>query len=59
MPKMPEMPMGEPTKEDKIFDRAMKMRLLFHIPKNEPVLIWDVEEGNDRVYKFLIKEVKK
>jgi len=55
MPKMPEMSMGEPTNEDRIFDRAMKMRLLFHIPKNQPLLIWNVEEGDDQVYKLLIR----
>lgn len=58
MPEMPEMPMDEPTQEERVWDEAMRMRLLFQIPKNQPVLIWDVKEGNEEVYQLLIKEVK-
>jgi len=55
MPKIPEMPMCEPTKEDRICDEAMSMRLLFHIPKSQPVLIWNVAQGSGEVYKILLQ----
>jgi hypothetical protein len=37
-PLMPPMPMGEPTREDRAFDECIRMRLLFGIPGEQPIV---------------------